>query len=179
MLSILGFLAGCSPDPCPPTDPKCQGPIPDPYPLRNTPFNAVEYLRLSWEKRDSTRADSVLADDYQGTSTDNGTTVTTISFVKSDETRALHGLKDDTNITSLSMSFGPQQSWRLDQYPNDPPDWVVVIIDNPYIQLRSVSGNDFDVSPDKTSFEFKTMPVVEGSRTLWQVVRWEEIHNSQ
>jgi hypothetical protein len=180
-LSAIGILAGCGEDPCEPTDPKCQGSLPDPYPLRNSPVAAVDYLKLAWANRDSTHADSVLASDYQGTSTDNGETViTTISFVKSDEMRALHGLKDDPAITSLSMDFGPQLSWRLDQYPNDPADWVVVIIDNPYIQLRTVNGlNDFDVSPSRTSFEFKTKPVVEGSRTLWQVVRWEEIHDSK
>src|SRR5262245_44853871 len=91
-LLVIGILAGCTKDPCPPTDPKCQGPIPDPYPVRNSPVAAVEYLRLSWEKRDSTRADSVLASDYQGTSTDTQTGgTTTLSFVKSDEIRALHG----------------------------------------------------------------------------------------
>lgn len=134
-------------------------------------------MRMAWENRDSTAADSVLADDYQGSSTDIGTTTTTISFVKSDEIRALHGLKDDPKNTRLTMSFGSENSWVLDQYPGDPPDWVVVVVNDPAILLSQTDG-DLSVSPNLTSFEFKTKPVVEGSETLWQVVRWKEVHNN-
>jgi hypothetical protein len=175
------LVNGCGPDVCPPTDPKCNPPVITTYPIRNSPINAVEYLRLAWQDRDSTHADSVLAGDYHGTSTDEGTTgTTTLSFLKSDEMNALHRLKDELTITSLTMDFRQPGSWSLEQYPGDPPDWVVVKVENPNIQMNTTNNNTiYTVSPNKTTFEFKTTPVTSGSQTLWQVVRWEEIHDSR
>jgi hypothetical protein len=181
-MAILAVApGGCSnvtgPVPC--VGDECPDPPPPPPPVRDTPANAVEYLRLAYENRDSTAADTVLADDYQGNSTDHGTTTTTLSFVKSDEIRALHGLKDDLEITKIGMNWGTPTSWILDQYAGDPPDWVVVKISAPNILVQKTTGSDLAVSSTNlTTFEFKTKPVVSGSQTLWEVVRWTEIHNA-
>jgi hypothetical protein len=165
-------------DPC--KDPAdCGGPPPPPpavYPPRDSPVNAVEYLRVSWQERDSTRADSVLAADYQGTSTEVGSSPSTLSFVKSDEIRALHNFKDDNSVTKVTMDFGPTGSWIPEIRP-DHPDWVVVPIRQFTILINRNSGSDDAVSSsNSTTIEFKTRPVTSGSQTLWEVVRWTEVH---
>jgi hypothetical protein len=166
----LGLGAGCSDD-----DPVKPQQVP---PVRTTPKASAEYYRLAWQSRDSTRIDSVLADDYQGTSIDMGSTTETLTFTKSDEIRAVHNMKDDQNLVSVSVDFGPQNYWRLDSHLEDPPEWVVVIIDNPYIRLSWASADEVFVSPNSTSEEFKLRPLASGPDTTWEIVRWKEVHTS-
>jgi hypothetical protein len=136
------------------------------------------YYAAAWEDRDSTRIDSVLAADYQGTSSDLGPSPETLSFVKSDEVRAVHQMKMDVDLTSVVVNFGPSSSWTRDSYPSDPADWAVIYIPSVQIELHSTSGADVVVSASRTTNEFKLKPTVSGADTTWEIVRWEEVHHS-
>jgi hypothetical protein len=179
-LALLpGGQVGCSnavgPDPCKnPED--CKPPDPPDYPIRNSPIKAVEYLQKAWEDRDSTRADSVLNVEYQGTSSELGTNPGTLSFVKSDEIRALHNLKDSPDVSDIKMNFPPQGAWILDQDSGDPPDWVIVKVNNPEIVLTEADGDIQRASSTYTNFEFKARPISTGGQILWEIVRWKEVH---
>ena len=173
-LFVTGFMAGCSGD-----DPaKPKPPIIEPPPGRTTPQRGVEYYRLAWETRDSTRIDSVLAVDYQGTSTEIGANPQMLSFVKSDEVRAVHAMKSDATITSVIVDLGPLNSWIRTSFAGDPPDWAVVIIPNPAISLRYADGSELAVSPSNEEVEFKLKPTAAGLDTTWQIIRWKEVHQS-
>ena len=181
LAALVGGQFGCSkiagPPPC--VGDNCDPPPPPEYPVRISPIKAVEYLQLAWQDRDSVRADSVLNVEYQGTSAEIGTTNPgTLSFVKSDEIRALHNLKENPDVSKLEMTFPPQASWILDQYLGDPLDWVVVKVNGPSIKLTESDGDILTVSPSNTTFEFKARPITSGAQTLWEVVRWLEVHNS-
>jgi hypothetical protein len=178
---LAGGLGGCGLDDVvickPPQD--CDGPPAAQYPPRTTPRQAVEYLRLAWEERDSSRADTVYTDDYQGTSVDQmDPTPSTLNFAKSDEVRAVGGLQLDRKITNVSMTFQDSTQWEVVSYPGEPSDWVAVIVrNNPYIYITNSEGNDLKVEGSER-FEFRTKPVTTGGKTLWQIVRWTELHTS-
>ena len=148
------------------------------YPPRTTPQNTVEYYRVAWENRDSTRVDSVLAVDYEGTSTDIGSTTETLSFVKFDEIRAVHRMKDDPNLVRVEVLLGPSSSWTRTSYASDPPEWVVVLVPGADIRVLLANGDILAVSSSRGNNEFKLKPVASGPDTTWEIVRWEEIHQS-
>jgi hypothetical protein len=174
-------LGGCGlndPDVCkPPQD--CDGGTTLEYPPRTTPRQAVEYLRQAWEKRDSTRADTVYTEDYEGTSVDQmDPTPSTLKFGKSDEIRAIGGLQRDQEITKVSMTFADSSQWDVVSYPGEDPDWVAVIVrNNPYIYISKSTGSDLKVEGSER-FEFRTKPIVSGGKTLWRIVQWTELHTS-
>lgn len=167
------LIAGCGgKDPAKP-----QPPVIEPPPGRTTPQQGVEYYRLAWENRDSTRVDSVLAAGYQGTSTEIGPNPVTLSFVKSDEIRALHNMKDDVSITQVTLDFGPPSSWTQTSDPGDPPGWALVIVHNFQILINRYGGSDLAVSSSSgTTMEFKLEPTASGTDTTWQIVRWKETY---
>jgi len=181
LICIAAGLIGCGltgPDPCRPPDPDCTQPPPPEY-IRFTPRQAVEYLRHSWADRDSTRADSIYAVDYEGNSVDLADPASgTFTFFKSDEVRAINGLKNDANVVRLDMDFPADTlGWEMFSDAADPPEWVGVQVRGPLIYVYYVdSRNDLIVSGSKT-LEFKTRPVQVGSQTLWEVVRSTEVHD--
>src|SRR5712671_5405190 len=174
---ILG--CGLTTKPCKGADCGGGGTPPPKYPPRTTPRRAVEYLRAAWENRDSTRADTVYTADYQGTSTDQSDPIpSTLSFAKSDEVRAIGGLQLDPVITTVSLDFHDSTTWITESFPGDPPDWVVVTVPNkPTILVTKSNAADLKVT-GTDRFEFKTQPVTAGGQTLWQIVRWTEVHNT-
>lgn len=171
----LGLAAGCGSDG---PDDHILGPPPPPaYSTRTTPQSTVDDYRLAWENRDSTEVQLVLADDYEGTSTDvssGGPEI--LTFTKSDEVRAVHSIKADATVNRVTVNFGPMSSWTRDSYPVDPPGWAVIIVHNVQVIIHSNIGNDLVVSPYATSNEFKLKPTVTGADTTWQIVRWSEMH---
>ncbi len=134
--------------------------------------------RVAWVNRDSSRIDSVLSDDYQGTSTEIGTNPSTLTFFKSDEIRAVRNMEGDSNLLSVSVSFGPSSSWIRDSDPGDPPGWVVLHVPDVSIRLLWASSNEIIVSPSSTDNEFKLKPVALGTDTTWEIVRWKEVHTT-
>jgi hypothetical protein len=137
----------------------------------------MDYV-TAWENRDSSRVDSVLADDYQGTSTDLASgTPEVLTFTRSDEIRAVHGLRDDANLTLVDVNLGPSGSWTRTSYIGDPPDWAVMITPHVQVILRFVNGDEVVVNPAQTSNEFKLKPVATLPDTIWEIVRWSEMHN--
>lgn len=176
---ILG-MTGCGfkPDPCVPPDPDCTVEPPKEYPPRDTPKRAVEFLRVAWERRDSTKADTVYTDDYQGSSIDQtDPSPSALSFAKSDEVRAIGGLQLDSKITAVRMDFKDSTAWRTESFPSDPPDWVVVTVSKPEIGVQRSDANDLKVTGSQ-EFQFKTKPVTVAGQTLWQIIHWEEVHNA-
>ena len=138
----------------------------------------MEYYRVAWEDRDSTRIDSVLAADYQGVSTDlESGTPEVLTFTKSDEIRAVHNMKNDTHISNVTVDLGPSSSWTRTSSVSDPPEWAVMIINAFTILVQENAGSDMAVNSTHTSMEFKLKPTVSGTDTTWQIIRWSEVHN--
>jgi hypothetical protein len=77
------------------------------------------------------------------------------------------------------VDFGPSNSWIRTSYESDPPDWAVVIIPSTTILLSYTIGIDVAVLPSNDQNLFKLKPTVAGTDTTWQIIRWQEIHNSQ
>jgi hypothetical protein len=177
----LGFLllvaAGCGLTP--PTEPPTPEP-PPPYPIRNTPENAIEYLRLAWERKDSLAVDSVDASDYEGISTDladpGGTSV--LSFTERQEIDAVANLRRDPLVGTVIFSLPASILWERIPYANDPPTWVSILIkQNISLTVYKTNPDDRDDTGwgvDASKFEFTLKPV--GS--LWEIVRWKEIRET-
>jgi hypothetical protein len=134
---------------------------------------------MAWERRDSTEIQLVLADDYEGTSTDisaGGPEI--LTFTKSDEVRAVHNMRADATLTRMEVNFGPMSSWIPDSYAGDPQGWVVLHVHDVSIRLLWASGDEVVVSPSSTDNEFKLKPVALGTDTTWQIVSWKEVHTT-
>ena len=156
-------------------------PPPD-YPKRDTPKNAILYLTLAWENRDSVRIDSVYADNYVGTSSDlTDPNDVPLTFAKSDEVRLVSNMAKSQSIVKVDMDFGLQAGWSEGNYVSDPPDWYYVLIPSFTIYVNdSVEGEKQATSPAPKTiwrFEFTVRPDPDLSSpadTVWQVVRWVE-----
>jgi len=183
LLCLAGILAaGCifSPE-------KSKGkvipPPPIEFPPRDTPKNAVLYLTRAWSARDSVRIDSVYADEYTGTSNDaTDPTAQNLTFVKSDEVRAVGALALSRTLTSaITMDFGLESGWFETQYVSDPPDWRVVQIPSFSITLNDSEKGEFSAKsprPKETIiFEFALKPTYPNGPSggqVWEIVRWTE-----
>jgi hypothetical protein len=168
---VLASGAGCIFDP--PTKPPGGKVVkePTPYPRPYTPENAILYLKAAWENRDSTRADSIYADNYRGTSSESG--VQLPPFTKTDEVRAVGGVQIDPDVNGVSLNFGSPSTWRRQVYSNDPPNWVAYSIQSP--DIRVYTTTDELVANKSTSFEFKLQSyAVAPGDTLWQIIGWTE-----
>ncbi|HEX7077136.1 MAG TPA: hypothetical protein VF363_01810 [Candidatus Eisenbacteria bacterium] len=141
------------------------------YPPRNTPKNAVLYLKAAWENRDSTRADTVYAVNYTGTSSVEG--VSDLTFGRLEEIRALGGVQIAQSVTRVTFDFHDPSTWIRQEYATDSSTWVAYSIPAPRIEVDQLSGSL--VADQSTFFEFTMRPyVVAPGDTLWQIVRWVE-----
>ena len=149
------------------------------YPKRNTPQNALLFLRKAWESKDSLQIAAVYADDYAGSSidlTDPGST--TLDFAKSDEVHAVHWLAINQNITFLQMELYSKDSWIEVHYAGDPSDWVTLQIPHFKIEVRDLNNNGY-VATDSGDgetwiFEFTLRPTGPPSDPIWEIVKWTE-----
>ncbi len=172
LLALIGCGKVTGPDPCP----TCGQTPPPEYPPRDTPARSVLYLKAGWEDMDSTRADTVFASTYQGTSLDRSDPSTgTLTFYKSDEIRALWGLKNDPLVRKITMIFPDSSLWTQFHDIADPADYVTMQINDPSMFLERSDNQDQGVH--SKTFEFTARTVVEGGKTLWQIVRWNETHD--
>lgn len=149
-------------------------PVPQPYPVRSTPQNALLYYKAAWENRDSTRVDSVLADDYAGASTDLSGTST---FSKADEIRIMRRMHEDPNVTGVVVDLRNPATWIRQSYAGDPPDWIALDLPSPRIEVFYVFD---EILADQSTFmEFKFRPAsparASPTDTLWSIVRWTEL----
>jgi hypothetical protein len=170
---LLAFLAGCGGKG--PVGPRVDPPVPS-YSSRSEPVSTVLDYALAWERRDSVQIDSLLAVDYEGTSTDIGLISETLSFTKANEVRAVGGLRLDATVTTVSVQLGPPSSWTFDTNPADPSEWVTIGVPNPRIYVGSTSFSDVTVAHSTCSFKLK--PIASGPDTTWVIVRWTEIHTN-
>lgn len=180
LLCLFGTPCGCifSPEKGkkPPTKP------PVVYPKRDTPKNAVYFLTIAWGARDSAQIDTVYADDYQGTSNDlTDDTAQNLSFVKSDEIRAVGAMALSQNIISATMDFGLQSGWIEDHYVSDPPDWRYVQIPSFTIYVNDPTIGEYSAKSPRNGetwiFEFTlrpTYPNGPSGQAVWEIVKWVE-----
>jgi hypothetical protein len=177
LLLAVVVLAGCgifNPDDCEDCDGGGGGGTV--YPPRNSPENAILYLKAAWENKDSVRVDSVYAEDYLGTSvwqSDPGGSVS-LSFAKTDEVRAVGGLYLDQQISNVTLDFKPPSGWQKYQYSSDPPSYIAINI--PYPKISVTRGETTYEVTETTSFEFTLKPVASApDDTLWEIIRWNEV----
>lgn len=168
-------LVGCGvtgPEPCK----NCDIDPPPSYPPRDTPARAVLYLEAGWEDLDSTRADTVFASTYEGTSVNRSDPGTgTLTFYKSDEIRALWGLKHDPEVRRITMTLPDTSLWTTYHDISDPADYVTMQINDPAMLLERTDDQNQGVH--SKTFEFTARTKVEGGKTLWEIIRWTETHD--
>jgi hypothetical protein len=157
--------------------------VPPPvYPKRDSPKNAILYLTLAWENRDSVRIDSVYADDYAGTSSDlTDPNDIPLNFAKSDEVRLVGNMAQSQSIVSVDMDFGIQGGWIEGNYASDPPDWRYVQIPSFTIYVNDSAEGEWRATYPAPKIiwrlEFTLRPdpdLSTPSEPVWQVVRWVE-----
>jgi hypothetical protein len=170
---LAALIAGCGDD----DDPL--RPIPTPpfrYPAPTSPDSALLIYKYAWERKDSTKIDSILATDYMGTSTDQSDPGgPTLTFFKYDEVRVVHHLQQDSNVGQISVNFGPPISWSRFSYESDPPGWRSIRIPQSQIVVELQSGEAL-VADDSAVMEFKMKPAaISGTDTTWAIVRWQEV----
>jgi hypothetical protein len=152
-------------------------PDPSPYHIPSAPESTVLNYRIAWERRDSTMIDSVLTDDYVGTSVDQtDPSPATLTFTRSDETRALGGIQLDPLITSVRIDFNDSSSWSRTSDPSDPSDWVTISVFHPSILVTRSDAND--LKSTNSQLEFKLKPTGSAPNTAWKIIRWSEVHSS-
>ena len=149
--------------------------IPDP----DYPENALERLRVYYEKRDSVEYRKLIDFEYLGTSQDltDGTSVT---LRNADEVKHIQALAKATTIASISFSLGTASSIRR-QSSDDlaHPEWAVIQISGSQFRLEiNDTGKDLFIVSNPTStytFRFKpTSPAPFHSDTSWTLVQWQE-----
>jgi hypothetical protein len=140
----------------------------------SAPESTVLNYKLAWERRDSTMIDSVLTDDYVGSSVDmTDPSSGTLTFTRSDETRALGGIKLDALINSVTITLPDPSSWARHHDLGDPPEWVTFVVS--YVSILVTRTDTMDYATH-THVEFKVKPIASASDTTWKIIRWSEVH---
>jgi hypothetical protein len=144
------------------------------YFTQSAPESTVLNYTLAWERRDSTMIDSVMADDYTGSSVDmSDPSSGTLTFTKSDETRALGRFQLDSRIRSIEILFSEPSTWTRFHDLADPVGWVTLTIPQSSIRVFWVNGMD---AVAHTQLEFTVEAIASASDTTWKIVRWSEVH---
>ncbi len=149
-------------------------PSPPRYFTPSAPESTVLNYALAWERRDSTMIDSVLTDDYAGTSVDMTDPLpATLMFTRADEIRAVGGLALDLYVSSVAVSLGTGPWIRLTNV-GDPPEWVT--LQRTGVMLSITNSHFNDLHSNNSTLEFKLKPIVSASGTTWKIIHWSEIH---
>ena len=165
-------MVGCGKDK--PTGPPVV-PKPFEYPALTTPESTLMNVKYAWERRDSTRTKRIYADDYIGTSTDQGST---LIFTKDQEVSVVGAMAKRAQIppNGVKMDLKPT-TWIRTRYAADPPGWTAIQMNGVNIQVDDmVYGTQ--VANAMSFFEFKFKPTVDHTSptdTTWQVVGWTEV----
>ena len=173
---IAAFLAGCGDDDGP-TKPR---PSPAPtYPVRSTPQNTLEYLRLAYVGKDSTATDSVYSPDYHGESSNAVDPGNVLFFTKAQEKSHVGALRKNTEVSNISFTMGDFNSWpREGSLDAAHPEWASITITRGIALEVTVGPTTYNVGTDDF-FEYQFAPTTPApaspTDTLWTVVRWREI----
>jgi hypothetical protein len=84
-------------------------------------------------------------------------------------------MRDDADLRSVSVNFGPVSSWTRDSDPGDPPGWAILVVHNVQVHLSYNNGLDVITATDPN--EFKLKPTISGPDTTWEIVGWQEVHD--
>jgi hypothetical protein len=169
--SLEAFVLGCGKDdgpvkPVVPITPRI-------YHIPSAPESTVLNYAIAWERRDSTMIDTVLTDDYAGTSVDmTDPSPAMLTFTRADEVRAVGGIALDPNVSRVIVDLGT--AWTLFSEPGDPPGWMTLQITAATISIRYTSYNDLSTH---STLEFKLKPIASGADSTWKIIRWSEVHN--
>jgi hypothetical protein len=167
---LASSLAGCDSSTGPPPPPP---PPPFQYPAPNSPGSALLIYKYAWELKDTVQVASILADDYQGSSTDQGDGIT-LTFTKADEVRALGGLTRDASVISVDVELGSPSTWHRFTYSSDPAGWATLLVANPRISMSRTLDEFMTGSSNTMEFTFRPVSIA-GTDTTWSLVRWSEI----
>ena len=157
-------------------------PTPIVYPVRSTPENALLYMMMAFENRDSVRTDSVYAEDYVGTSLDLvDPNPETLTFTKSDEVHIVGTLARSSSIVATHV-LSIQSSWFRTNYASNPPGWATIQIPIFAVYVNDVVNGEYQMriplSGESWIFEFTLEPTIPDpsspTDTTWQIVRWVE-----
>ena len=167
-----GMLGGCGEDDDPPVKPP-----PPAIPDRTTPQNTLEYMRLSYEARDSVQTKQVYDTSYVGTSTDlsdpPGTQLATFRYA--DEIGHVAVLARTSTIFSIALDLGPQSAWtRLQSDDPSHPEWAMIQISSFHLDLYDGPTLYTALSTNPMTFTF-TPNVAAPGDTTWKIVRWTEV----
>ena len=174
---LAAILAGCGEDDGPTKPP---APVAPTYPMRSTPQNALESLRLAYQARDSVETDSVYHVDYHGeSSTAIDPIGSLIEFTKSEEVGHVGALRKNPSVTNIVVNLGTSTSWqRGASLDVSHPEWASITISNG-IRVELAVGPELYTVGNDDFFEYHFAPTTPAASsptdTLWQVVRWREI----
>jgi len=170
---LASLALGCGEDKI--VDSHFQSPAVPHYFTPSAPESTILNYKLAWQLRDSTMIDSVLTNDYAGASVDMADPPSgTLTFTRSDETRALSGIQRDPSITSVSIDLPDPSLWTRTSDPGDPPGWVTITGLRPSIRIFRSDGAD--VASTGSHMDFKLKPITSGPDTTWKIIRWYEVH---
>jgi hypothetical protein len=177
LCTLAAILAGCGKG-----HDHIIGPDPPPTPFQyadlKTPQHALLNVKQVWENRDSVRTAQIYADDYAGTSTDQGDN-STLTFSKSDEVHVIGTLRRDGNITTVRVVLPPESTWVRTRYSSDPSGWTAIDLPTGGVLIGVYDTNGDEEAKSATFLEFKFRPTaIAGTDTTWAIVRWTEVANS-
>ena len=81
----------------------------------------------------------------------------------------------DPTLQRVEVDLVPSQ-WTRSNYPNDPPDWVTIMVPAHRISISSLTIDAVIQGPSLMIFKLKpTTPAPNSpTDTTWTIVRWEE-----
>jgi hypothetical protein len=177
LLALLaaGALSGCL------FSPEKKAPRTTRPPIYLDPTNinqALLNMIAAYEARDSVGTEAVYDGSYQGSSVDLKDPRPVITLNRDDEKHHVNALKQNPNIASIHIDFGPQSTWnRLPPESGDDPDWAILQINNPKIEVQDVqSGTLFQTPNVNMLYTFKPTVSAPGD-TLWAIIRWAEVRS--
>jgi hypothetical protein len=151
-------------------------------PPRDTPQNALSFLDVAYETRDSVRIATIYDSTYTGTSTNLVDNVTT-DLTYEDEIRHVAALARIPGVR-VTFDMGPQVTWER-RASDDPshPEWATIQISGYSYQIRiDDQAESIQAQGEPGSFqEFTFAPSVDSTSatdTLWSIVRWREVGNA-
>jgi len=146
-------------------------PAPFSYPDLKTPQNTILNLKYAWERKDSTRIKQIYDDAYQGQSTDNDGT---LNFSKDQEVAAIDNIARDQNVSTITFTLPPENTWVRQSYVSDPANWAAIDLRGYSIQVDDAVRGTM-LADAATFFEFKLVGTVHApGDTTWAIIRWTE-----
>lgn len=156
----------------------------DSYPALTHPHNTLQALEIAYSRRDSIKYAELYDSTYTGSSVDLQDPGNSIDFSFSDEARHMGALASTPGLTAY-LDLGSPEMWHL--LPSDDPvhpEWVIVKITGSAYRIEIFEGtHGLGATGGPSTFqEFAFSPTLDSTSptdTLWRIVRWREVGNSE